>query len=966
MALWLARSAARVALLLSVLAVVGAAAFAVATIDGRQRADVTDAVASATSAGRPAPTTRVSGDLSAERDGADLLRRAIADAPLRTARTVITSSFPVLTGPAATGPDSSGSRSLRVKALSVENLRAHARLVDGAWPTASDENVHAVLQADAAKRAGLGPGDRLRIDSGGEIVVDGTWRPRDGGDPVWAGNPAVNSGRGLDYVGPLVVAESDLARLPVVDPTVVTTLSPAVDFGPADVRLAEAALDRLTSAADERQDLTVDGALGDRLSDVETELVAGRALLVVALSVVMGVAFVTLRQLLALLAEVRAQETRLLRARGATVSGLVTASALETAVVAGVGAALGVGAAQIVVTEAPALTTGLAATGVALVMAVVVTARTVGDTPGAPSRRPHFSPRLILVCAAAGISLAELLINGAPLSRTTSGRIEVDPVSVLAPALLLLALCLVGLALLTPGLRPLERLAARWPSLAPALPVRRLARQLSTYRVAVVVLALAAGFAVAASMVVSTWDGLARASADVTNASDVRVSLRLPAAVDANSARALAPYRAIDADGRAALTTEGRVESEPVDVVAVDADHIAATATASARHLDLQRWSTLLGAGDGPAPAANSVLGRSPDLTLGLDGAPQGRIQVAAWLTDEAGRIDRVEIADRRADDVDGARARLDVPEGRWRVIAVEASAAGAEDSTRLSVDGLPGGSVTVALDSGHTSARTVLGPVPDELPVVVTPAVSRMVQADVGDRFALLLPGTGVTVTARVAALAEALPTVSGSRGLLADLTTLTNMSLATGDSVPAPDEMWLPTDRPQAVAAAAAAAGVVRGTVSTAAPDRFVVATALDAWGPASAAVAGFALLATAAMTAGVLRSRRLQLRVLRVLGVRAGQQGWHQAGELAGACLAGLLLGIVAGAMVGAVTARLLARTAVPERPPGLTAHLDLGGGWLAVVSAVLVVGCGAISWGAGRSSARRGRTGTDAAR
>ena len=117
----------------------------------------------------------------------------------------------------------------------------------------------------------------------------------------------------------------------------------------------------------------------------------------------------------------------------------------------------------------------------------------------------------LLIAVAAAIALWQFRLYGSPLVTSASGRVDVDPVAVLAPVLVLLALSLLALGLTGPVGAVLERLAAARPALVPALPMRQLARRAALYASASFVTMLAvAGLTLTAAFAGAWQDEAAR------------------------------------------------------------------------------------------------------------------------------------------------------------------------------------------------------------------------------------------------------------------------------------------------------------------------------------------------------------------------------------------------------------------------------------------------------------------------
>src|SRR5690606_15204722 len=124
---------------------------------------------------------------------------ALGDAPLDVVRAV-------RSAPLAVGVDGA----VRQLVLGAQqDLAGLATLTAGAWPAGDDE---VTLAEPAAIALGVTVGDTLELPHGARTVV-GIWRALDTGDAAWFSETLVASGRLGDAVGPVIVAESDLAGL---------------------------------------------------------------------------------------------------------------------------------------------------------------------------------------------------------------------------------------------------------------------------------------------------------------------------------------------------------------------------------------------------------------------------------------------------------------------------------------------------------------------------------------------------------------------------------------------------------------------------------------------------------------------------------------------------------------------------------------------------------------------------------
>ncbi len=485
--------------------------------------------------------TALADDAAAQDDRVgEALATGIGDAPVDVIRAV--RSAPVAVDV--------GGTSRQLVLATQDRLDRLAELVDGAWAAADDE---VTLAEPAAAALGVGVGDVLELPRGPHRVV-GVWRALDTSDAAWFSEALVASGRFGDAVGPVIVADTDLAELDVrprvswtlvphdVDAATLTVLRPVE----GRVRAATSGLASGTSYA-----VSVSGELGATLARAESAVAAARVLAGTAIVLALVTAGIVLALVGRSLAQVHASESALLAARGLSPAGAAALAAGEASVVVVLGAALGTGLAVWAASAADAAVPPvafLAAVAAALAAAVLLTAAArpaplERDGRGTPAETDQVVPALG-AAALAGFALV------------TANAVPASPVSFVAPALALVAGVLLLRLLLAPGMRLAERVAARGTGLLPVLPLRQLGRRPRAVASGFVVVALAAGAVAVASLAA---DGIARQdAAEVASAVGGEVRIRF-AGVDRDPVQTT-PYAALDgvtaATGVALVTPE--------------------------------------------------------------------------------------------------------------------------------------------------------------------------------------------------------------------------------------------------------------------------------------------------------------------------------------------------------------------------------------------------------------------------
>ncbi|WP_164863461.1 FtsX-like permease family protein [Agromyces sp. LHK192] len=942
-------------------------------------------------------TTRLEADAEAQRAAAaPVLDRMLASRGAEWQRSVASDPVVVDRPDRPLAPMADGEAPAVV--LLADPDAAHAStLVAGTWPddpgaadlAGANDASPAALQADAADALGVEPGDVLVIpDGGARVVVTGTWRPDDPGDPRWFGDALAAAGRLDAASGPLLVDEPVVAGLPTAVRVRWTATVPAATATARQLAAVAAVLPNVEPAL--RADpaigdtgVSTHGALAETVGRVVAADRAAGALAPVPLAVVGVSAAIALWRLATLLAEARRRETALLRSRGASVRWIVGSAAAEAAVIAVPAAAVGLLAAEGVLALArPAeprswLLAGSAA-AVCAVAAVVIVAvvawaearrplvRGAGDDSGRSSLLAA-TGAVALVALVASVAVGRFLLDGGPL---VAG--EPDGLSVLAPVLVLVAPALAALLLAAPVGRLLERAAALRRGLVPALPMRQLARRSPLYASSALVTVVAVGGLTLASALSGTWAGFEQRAAVAREGADVRVILSGRGVVAGADALALDDPFSIDGVSASGpvFTGEVRLGSDPAQLVALPAAQVDRLAP-GARGLDDVAGLT---APDGAPPVAPAGIPVEGGATLSAEvradapaGTP-GTVAARAWVTGPAGAAVAIPLGSVPV----GAAADLTAdlpPIDGLALLGVEFELDGARGlgDPRAVLGGIRVGDRPVEL-SGETvlsstqpTGRVVAESAAVALPVIVTGRLASEIDAARGDPLAFRILVGGAAVDATVAGFA---PTLPGGGDLLADLGGLQAAAFADGAGVPAYDERWLAADDPERVAADLVRAQPVALAVHTAATASAaaVVGSVIDALWIGAAGAAVFALIALGALASALAAGRTGETAVLRALGVGAGTQGRARFAELAWLLAAAVPVGIGVGVLAGVTTVPGLVRAAVPGAPAALP--VELAAQWLpwAVALAILAGLALAIAAVAGARTAARGRTAT----
>lgn len=776
--------------------------------------------------------------------------------------------------------------------------------------------------------------------------------------------------------------------------------------------------------------VTTEGSLTTTLADVQRRLGAEQGASLVPLTLIGVIGVVALGQAARLVASARGPQLGLIRSRGASLRRLGLTASLEAALVALPAAFLGGGGAILtlaIVYPSIGVDRVLWAISAVIVVAtaLIVGFSTVGTSRTASLSAPAFSGRgrtavgavsLVLIVVLAALSYLQFLVYGSPLVITESGRPRVEPFIAAAPALLLLAIVIVGLVLFAPTARLAEVAVARSRGVRPSFAVRQVARRVGLHAVSVTVVALAVG----AIVLASTY------SATLASASVVPPLLRAGSDVVVGSAgAALPPLDEIaTADGvtaaSPAIAVSAKVGGDSVEVVALPADRLDAVMTDLRGEVDVPAIATALTAPPVGLPfsepgvvtvAASVTIGQPSDGEVYFEGVPvevtdTTRTVVRLVAVDPAGTVTVVPLeaivapirpapGERDATTRVTRTAELPATEG-LRLIGIEVSIEGGFTSrdhtvTIESVSGIESldgewGFAGFSPESdfsgiafpelGEGASAVIPGFSVTQRVMLITPgAATGPTRAYVSDALATRLalePGDTITVSSgvfgdefefEVVGTVPVVPGTSGSFGVLADLPSV-EVALLGADREPGSDggypggganELWLASDDPAATARALPDSLDVE-VPRTAALEPTTTAVAL--WLGALGAL----LLAAATLLAGngmVSRARTGELRVLRALGMSRPQISAARRLEVVVVVAFGVLLGAVAGIASAALTVSALARSATIGMPASLDVPLLVDPVPLVVLLGATVLVFTAVSVIAGRQATARAR-------
>ncbi|MET8231352.1 ABC transporter permease [Micromonospora sp. NPDC005298] len=613
----------------------------------------------------------------------------------------------------------------------LDDLAGNAELTSGAWPSPGANPVQVSLPERVAGALGLSVGERIPLrdratERASQLVLAGTWRPRDPSDAYWLLAPGVGTGSvgSATSYGPFTLDPADFEATFPGAVSASWLAEPALgDVDTADLPAVRKALAAAGTAVPEAAQLgssaqtatKMEGLL-DRIARAD---LVGRSSLATPLLLILVLGGYALVLVAALLHEDRRPQTALLRARGAARRQLAGLAAREATLVVAPAALLGPliavealrfvrpgGSAELsaaggntVLVWAAALTTAIGC----LVAMVAPTLRGAGTYVAdmAARSRPNRSASVqrasvdLVLVALAVLAWVQLRRYASPLAGS-NGRLGLDPLLIAAPTLGVLAGAVLALRVLPPLTRFAERFVDRRPWTATMFGMWQAGRR--PHAGPVLLLALAVGGSTLAWSLISTGERSQVEQAGHTVGADLRVTERAGAAplTRAGELAALPGVRR----ALPAWRDEVRVGREdlPVTVVGVDPASAAGVVRLADRLNDdstSEQYRRMTSARGAPAgvelPAGTRAV--TGTVRTPVDGAVRPhRIAVALLLTSADGLAFRLPAVDAPSD---GSAARFtvqlpDVGATRLRLSGFEADGGvAAGDSYGLRVDGL-------------------------------------------------------------------------------------------------------------------------------------------------------------------------------------------------------------------------------------------------------------------------------------
>jgi hypothetical protein len=590
---------------------------------------------------------------------------------------------------------------LLLTATAMLDVREHATLVAGQWPSApgpagAGQPIPAALPATAAALLHLSVGDVLRLSdrvSNTPVMFRITGlvarRQLPGTAAYWQLDPVPASGAvtigGFTSFGPLLVDPAAFgAALPVDSATWAAQpdMTAFTDAGLSQVAADVSALQNSVASSAEYDGAQLNGVqlttgLAGVLSGTAENLTVARSLLAISAVQLLVLAVVALLAIARLLAGQRSAETELLTARGATRWQLTWLTATEViplcCVAAIAGAFAGIRLAQLLAgtiypgaaddggISAGAAGTWLDALGATVAVAVIASAvllyPVLRPAPGgARVRRGRQAVLAGATRAGADLGLIALaVLAGWQLRRysavspsAASGTPSIDPVLALAPALALAGGTVVLLRLLPAAARGGDRLAARGRKLTAPLAGWQFSRQPLRQGAAALLLVMAVATGTLALAQHRSWTQSASDQAAYTAGADVRTDLSSPLGPGAVGTLTQAP------GVQHAMAAAVSPAALPAEVLAIDATQAPRT--------------VLLRGDQSPLPASRLFATIAPADSAGgtqLSGRPDSvRLTASLGAQDRAGTVTGIGAVTVLVTITDSAGAAYQIPLG--------------------------------------------------------------------------------------------------------------------------------------------------------------------------------------------------------------------------------------------------------------------------------------------------------------
>lgn len=553
-----------------------------------------------------------------------------------------------------------------IRLASFDDFGSHATITVGAWPAdpqpvSGDAPQPAALSASAAAVLGIGVGGTISIGNATRQTfrIDAIWAPTREGDPFFEADAAAarsaadlaadQAAAGFLVVPrPVVVAKgsSALANWTVVPNP--DTITPA---GIPSLAAAAAAVPKAFRSPNNTMaphgGLVVDDLSGPLLTVSDT-LQAARSVNPVPSLLVAAIALVMIVQLARLLTIERRSETALVRSRGASAGQLTRIAAMEGVLISLPAAAAGAAIAAVGLHLAGAAwpTSGwwiwlpVAAVGAAVtVIPAARQARTTANRQNIDDsgriRALAAGSTVALTMIAAAVALWRFRHLGSAVIVGSGGTTHLDPIAVLAPALVLIAAAVLAGVLFGVLAAVVEVVAARLRGIGTALAARQVARRATVYGIAVLVLAVSVGGTALAASYAPTQLAAQQQTDALRNGAPVLVDLpdvdpQIPSDYQPADPGITALPGVQHTVG--AISVHGSIGAQPVDITALPADQLAQVVGRDGG-FDVGAVSAALGADPGGQPIPDGATALTIAGTIAVAWGDPTALQLSACQT---------------------------------------------------------------------------------------------------------------------------------------------------------------------------------------------------------------------------------------------------------------------------------------------------------------------------------------------
>lgn len=642
-----------------------------------------------------------------------------------------------------------------------------------------------------------------------------------------------------------------------------------------------------------------------------------------------------------------------------------------------------------------AITVGavLVVAGGALRSALRNTSRDPSDA-GGRARRLAGPGVVVLTTAAAALSVWQLRLYGSPLTPTADGGTDVDPIGVLAPALSLVALVLLALVLFPRVSQANESATAKAPAVR-ILAARTLARRLQLVAAPIVVVAVAAATLVVASGYATTWRESFERTSELHTGAAIQVSTGAPGLTTA-TITSISGVPGVSGIAPVDLETFqiGNVTGSIVGATPATVARLATTANGSfdrnavAEAITAEVPGPLLPEGTSALTLTTSQGGFAEQPLLSLqvmDG--YGMLQTVPFATGIDEGVDSalaapgvvlesfsytVDLPSILRDALGPLRIlAIDVavgegavaPEGTGEFTLSELSATAGGNTVPVTLDGfwLPESPVLqfdpptanykgLGFTSGSNTRNIRMTPTFDgaltdsgTAPVVISQQLADRFSLRVGDPISVTLDDASDALRCTVAQVIPAIPGAAFESAVLIDRAVVLHYLVRTQDASTLSREFWIDTDSPQTVVEALRneLPANARTQIAGDPAGRIVLGSASFALWLGALGCMILAVITVVAVVRAQLRSRRLEVVVLRAIGLSSRQQSAVRRRELGLVLGYGVAAGLIAGAAVTALTVPQLARAAVVDPYSAVPTALGFDLVGLAVGLAALIL-------------------------